>query len=106
MFKTSGIDLYKESQVLCSNPEKQDLTENQDVTGNGGQGPSSIGTLKACTQEHYQRDETLNSPTNSVHKLPDQSTDTGMTSFCMTVKDEVMTEVGFQHVGPTAPTDT
>ena len=29
-----------------------------------------------------------------------------MTSSCMTVMDEVMTEVGSQHVGPTAPTDT
>jgi len=98
MFETSGMDWNNESQVLCSNPEVQDLTEHQDVTGTGGQGPSSIGTFQACPQEHYQGDETLNNPTNNVDKLPDQTTDTGMTSSCMTVMEEVMTEVGSQHV--------
>jgi len=31
-----------------SNPEVQDLTEHQDITGIGGQGPSNIGTFQAC----------------------------------------------------------
>ena len=106
MFEISGMDWNKESQVLCATPEVQELIDHQAITGAGGQGPSSVGTLKACPQEHYQRDETLNSPTNIVDKVPDQTTDTGMTSSCITVMDEVMTEVGPQHVGPTAPTDT
>jgi hypothetical protein len=75
MFETSGMDWNKESQVLCTTPEVQDSTDHQVVTGTGGHGPSSTGTFQACPQEHYQRDETLNSPTNSVDKLPDQTTD-------------------------------
>ena len=97
------MDWNKGSQVLCATPEVQELIDHQVVTGTGGQGPSIIGTFQAGPQEHYQMDETLNSPTNSVDKLPDQTTDTGMTSSSMTPLYEDMTEVGSQHVGPTAP---
>jgi hypothetical protein len=40
LLETSGMDWNKESQVLCFNPELQDLTEHQDVTGTGGKGTS------------------------------------------------------------------
>ena len=106
MFEISGMDWNKESQVLCATPEVQELIDHQAITGAGGQGPSCIGTFQEGPQEHYQRDETLNSPINSVDKLPEQTTDTEMTSSSMTPIDEDVTEVGSEHVGPTAPTDT